>query len=231
MKTDATKPSKNDLAYGAIKKMIVTNQLKPGLLVNESLLAETLGMSRTPIREAIGTLCREGFLSSSDGGGVCVKSPTVKDIYDLGEVSLALETLALKSAVHHIPPEKIDALRIAWQEARQVLAAEGGGEAMTERLLELDSQTYDLIIDHADNRIVPQIYENVRLKLQWFRRMIVSTIENDINSIDAHLDILNQIQAGDVQGAEQTIKNYNNTSLQLLLDYGKFTVYEMPIWR
>ncbi len=94
------------LAYREIKDLILQNKLKSGDLLSESLIAQELGMSRTPVREALRVLAQEDLIEILNGIGVYVKDISVSDMVDIFEVRKALEVIAIKSAIHEIKEEE-----------------------------------------------------------------------------------------------------------------------------
>ena len=96
MKQTNTKASST--AYEAIRSMIAQGQLCPGEELSERSLAESLQLGRTPVREAIKELCREGVLMSVPLRGTFVQRLSVEDLKEIHEVRLALEGMAAKLA-------------------------------------------------------------------------------------------------------------------------------------
>ena len=100
-------------AYDIIKRKITFLELFPGQDVSDFTLSKDLGMSRTPIREALLELRRDGLLSDSVGGGYKVSKITKEDIIDLFDAREGLETMALKIGMRSsIDKEDIDELHI-----------------------------------------------------------------------------------------------------------------------
>lgn len=90
--------SLHDEVLGRVRDMIIEGHLAPGDRVNEVVLGQILGVSRTPLREAIKTLASEGLLEAVPARGAVVRSPTLEDVADCLAVLAALEQLAAKLA-------------------------------------------------------------------------------------------------------------------------------------
>ena len=101
-----SKVSLTDKAYGQIKEWIIGFDLKPGTHLSIQDLAEALGISRTPVREALSRLEQEYLVVRSPMKGFAVKSVKLEEIEDLFEVRTAIELLAAKQAAKRITPEK-----------------------------------------------------------------------------------------------------------------------------
>ena len=100
-------------AYEAIKEALCQGKFSPGDILSESQLAAQLGMSRTPVREALRTLASEDWLEIRNGIGAYVKPLSAKDIEDLYEVRCLLEVQAARTAVSRITEEEIDSLDLS----------------------------------------------------------------------------------------------------------------------
>ena len=104
------KETLSERAYQQIKAALCKGEIAAGDILSESRLAAELGISRTPIREALRILASEGWVEIRRGIGAYVKSPSSKDIEDLYEVRCLLETLAIKTSVFNISNGEIDSL-------------------------------------------------------------------------------------------------------------------------
>ena len=100
------KTSKTDKAYSRIKKWIIGFRLKPAGHLSVQDLAETLGISRTPVREALSRLEQEHLVVRTPMKGFAVKAMNFKEIEDLFEVRTSIELLAVKQAAKRINPQK-----------------------------------------------------------------------------------------------------------------------------
>ena len=107
------------LAYREIKDLILQNKLKSGDLLSESLIAKELGMSRTPVREALRVLSQEDLIEVLNGIGVYVKDISINDMVDIFEVRKALEVIAIKSAIYEITEEEIIELEDKFTQFKQ----------------------------------------------------------------------------------------------------------------
>src|SRR5690606_35911694 len=88
----------SDEAIGALKQRIVTGELAPGAWVSEGDLTELLGMSKTPVREALAVLRRQGWISATPRSGYRVRSVTVRETRDLLDLQSVLEPMAAAKA-------------------------------------------------------------------------------------------------------------------------------------
>src|ERR1700739_4201147 len=99
-----------DRVYNEIRRMAMNCRFLTGERLNEAVLAKELGVSRTPLREALNRLTAEGFLTFSANHGFFRKSLDVKEVFDLYEFRMQLEISAIKLAVERATEEKLDEL-------------------------------------------------------------------------------------------------------------------------
>jgi DNA-binding GntR family transcriptional regulator len=102
--------SLTDRAYAILRMQIITCQMRPGSEVSELELAERLGMSKTPVREALGRLNLEGFVETYPRRGYRITPVTIKDINDLFAVRGVLESKAAALAARNMTDQEFDRL-------------------------------------------------------------------------------------------------------------------------
>jgi DNA-binding GntR family transcriptional regulator len=102
MGKDNRAPSNAETAAEQLRHRILSHQLRGGDLVREEQLAERLGMSRTPVREAIARLVAEGLLTKDDNRTARVFQPSLTDLLEFYEIRMPLETLAAGLAADHV---------------------------------------------------------------------------------------------------------------------------------
>ncbi len=133
---------------GILRQLIVEGTLPPGAEFNQAQIAEQLGVSRGPIREAIGQLEQEGLLQSVPYKGVVVTPLTRQYVEELYSVRTALELLALDRALDRMTDAEIDPLDTVVEEMRTV--ARSGDLA---RLVEIDLQFHEYLISQSHHEL------------------------------------------------------------------------------
>jgi GntR family transcriptional regulator of vanillate catabolism len=138
-----------------LREMILRGELPPGKRLAEEALAERLGVSRTPIRQALPALAREGLLSAAGRRGYVVRAFSPQDVLDAIETRGVLEGLAARRiAERGASAELIRALRECLSEGDAVLAKRRFESADEARYSEMNGRFHALIVEGAGSRIV-----------------------------------------------------------------------------
>ena len=111
-----------DQAYDELKKLILTEHYPQGSFLSERSLAETLGMSKTPVRSAIERLESEGFVSVSPQQGIVVKPLSVSEIMDSFDIRMALESFIVRKITGKLNEEQLSRLEFALEEQQGCIA-------------------------------------------------------------------------------------------------------------
>ena len=146
------KANLSELAYNQIKDAICRGTIIPGDVLSENKLAMELGMSRTPIREALRSLASEGFVDVRNGIGAYVKPLSSKDMEDLYEVRSLLEMQAIKTSIYRITDDEIDSLEQRFQAICE--ACERGEHPTQGEFSELDWKLHSLLVSRCTNKSV-----------------------------------------------------------------------------
>lgn len=169
-----------DVVYNALREAILVGQLLPGERLMENQLAEKLGVSRTPVREALRMLEIENLVELVPRKGAQVLDMTEKDIINILEIRSALEGLATSLACMKMSKEDLLALRCLEVSFEQAI-----DDGDRERIAELDEDFHDLILKSTENDKLIQIYENLRIQLYRYR-MAHLKLDSSITAIIAH---------------------------------------------
>lgn len=167
-------------AYSILKKKIIHCEYKPGSMLNEAQLAEELGFSRTPIREAISILEMEGFLHIVPQKGILVADILLNDIVQIFQARMEIEPIILKLAGPKIPTEEL----LKWK--GWFLS----GKSTVEKGYEIDTAMHLGIIGYCGNSYIIDMMKKV---FEKNTRVIVSSAENREHmkaALKEHLEIL-----------------------------------------
>ena len=189
-----------DVVFNTLRQAILRGELKPGERLMEIQLANKLGVSRTPIREAIRKLELEGLVLMIPRRGAEVAEITEKSLRDVLEVRAALEELAVDLACDRISPEDIENLKEA---AKEFEAALQGGD-VTE-YAEADVKFHDIIYLATDNQRLIQLLYNLREQMYRYRVEYLKRTEVHPVLLAEHEHIISCIEKHDKEAAKVAI--------------------------
>lgn len=203
-------------AYKEIRNRIYYNKIKPGDLIKEINLADELGISRTPVREAIKMLASEDLIEVREGVGTFVKMLSFKDIRDIFEVRKALEVIAVKTAVKRITEDDLKQLEENFNNLSIKLEE---GKLTKEDFTEVDMNVHELIFYRCDNNYAKGIFEEIKLKIKQYQYLSYESLNNSSESISQHLEILSLLRNKELDKLILTLNNHIDWSLKCLLTY------------
>ena len=153
-----------DVVFNTLRRAILKGELKPGERLMEIALAERLGVSRTPIREAMRKLELEGLVVMSPRRGAQVANITEKDLNDVLEVRIALEEMAIEKACQLITEKELEELEKAAKAFEKAIDEEN-----VVKLAETDEIFHDIIYNAAGNARLNQVLNNLREQIYRYR--------------------------------------------------------------
>ena len=198
---DAYKPLR-ELVLEAIREAIINGTLKPRERLMEIQLADELGVSRTPIREALRKLELEGFIVMVPRKGAYVADLSFKDIADVFEIRAAPGGAAAGLAAGELPT------RVGEMERYLVEKADAIARNDMERLVEVDTGFHDIIYRASRNERLTSIINNLREQIQRFRTMSLAYPGRSKRSLEEHRNIIEAIQSRDAQLARQVAQEH-----------------------
>ncbi len=195
METAIQASSLADRAYLAIRDLIVSLELPPGALIDERRLVESLGIGRTPVREALRRLAQEQLVEVFPRRGMFVTGVDVRDLARISEVREVLEPEAARLAAAR-----------ATDADRDGLAALGDGIKRGANLMALDERIHRAIHAAAHNHLLEKTlgeYYVLALRI-W---MIALNRDQDLeDAVEAHRDVINEIVVGNGDRAAEVMK-------------------------
>ena len=180
-----------DVVFNTLRQAILKGELKPGERLLEIALAERLGVSRTPIREAIRKLELEGLVIMIPRKGAEVAHITEKDMKDVLEVRSTLEELVVELAIKNVTDEKIEELKCANKVFESAIVSK---DAVN--IVEADVKFHDILYSMTNNARLIQIINNLREQMYRYRLEYVKDARTHSIIISEHNDIIKQIRTG-----------------------------------
>ena len=190
-----------DVVFNTLRKAILTGELKPGERLLEIHLANRLGVSRTPIREAIRKLELEGLVIMIPRRGAEVAQITEKSLRDVLEVRRALDALCAELACDRITAEEEERLKQACDEFERATETK---DATT--IAAADVALHDIIVQATGNRRLIQLINNLSEQMYRYRFEYIKDENRHDNLIDEHRMIYESIIGRDKEKAAAAAK-------------------------
>jgi DNA-binding GntR family transcriptional regulator len=188
-----------DRAYQLIKQQIITNETPAGAAINDREIAERLGISRTPVREAILLLQREGFVEVAPRLGVRVRPLFLEDIGELYDILSALETLAVGLLAARRPsPEELAPL----SEAVKAMKASAKADDLS-AWIEADERFHRLLVQLSGNRRLAEAGVSYRDRVRRAHVVALKLMARPPKSVEGHAELVELIRRGEVQAARE----------------------------
>ncbi|SDD62781.1 GntR family transcriptional regulator [Sporomusa acidovorans] len=194
---ETSKPHKKTLtkvAYQKILDMIIDDEIASGEILSENVLADLLGMSRTPIREALRMLQKDDLIEVVQGSGTFVKRVTEKELSDLFSVRISLECLAVEKAIHYIDYQQIDKMIAQWEAMKRNINIT---DIDWKQVVSLDNELHRMIIYKSHNNILKHIYNLLNSKILRYQRLAAKSLGNLEVTIFQHIELLMLLKGKD----------------------------------
>lgn len=185
-----------DVVFNTLRQAILRGELKPGERLMEIQLASRLGVSRTPVREAIRKLELDGLVLVTPRKGAEVAQITEKSLRDVLEVRRSLEELAVRLACERMEPGVLAELK----EAEEAFEAVLGKDDIT-GVAEADVAFHAVIYMATDNQRLIQLLNNFREQMYRYRVEYLKRKECHPQLLAEHRDIIHALENGEAQEA------------------------------
>lgn len=202
-----------DVVFENLRGAILEGKLKSGQRLMEVQLAEQLGVSRTPIREAIRKLELEGLVLMLPRKGAYVADMSFKDLIDVLEIRATLEGLAASLASERRRDEDIKGLE---KLAKEFEDSVKNGDI--ESVLKKDIEFHEYIFSLANNNKLYQLINSIWEQVHRFRVMYVSDYEASLSLVDEHNKILQAIKDGNCELAKKYATDHIEIAEQFFME-------------
>jgi DNA-binding GntR family transcriptional regulator len=199
--------SLRDQAYAAIRQMITEADIyahDDEIRLDEKQLSQQLGVSRTPIREAITLLEQEGFLRTEPRRVIFIVRKTKKQVIEMIEMWAALESMAARLATVNASDEEIGGLRRIFDEFRTETPADH-----VEEYSDANIAFHQAIIRLSGSHLMGKTIEDLFVHMRAIRRMTISQQDRAARSIIDHMSIIEALEKRDTELAERLVRQHS----------------------
>lgn len=197
------------LAYRSVSDMIRHRRLRGGDVIVEAKLAETLGISRTPTREALQRLEGEGLVHKGDGRNYVVRRVDLGEYLQSLKLRLLIEPEAAAQAVGHVPKRQLVAVH------HEILELMSATTYHTDSHWQSDDNLHGLIIQHCQNAVMGRVLQELRATTRLFE--IDKLKDRLVPDSTEHLHIIEAMQTGRVEETRAAVA----THVQSLIDFAR----------
>ena len=195
-----------DKAYAALRNVIVSSGVyrsRTDIRLDERQLAQDFGISRTPVREAMAQLEREGFVRSVPRRGVYVVRKTKREVIEMITAWAALESMAARLITENADSDEIASLRKMFTKFEN-----GELHARLDEYSEVNIEFHQTIIRMSRNRVLIDLAENLFTHMRMIRRKTIGEEDRAARSIRDHMNIIQALEARETERAEDLVRNH-----------------------
>ena len=190
--TPIARPTLHEVVVTRLRDMIIEGQLPAGNRIHEGDLCQQLGISRTPLREALKVLAMEGLVDLTPGRGATVHQLTAKDIQDMLSVLSALEHLAGTLTCQQATDEEIQEIRHLHDE---MLSFHAAGDSLP--YFKRNQQIHSRLISLAGNQSLSLVYEILQTKMKRIRFIGDQRDESWQAAVEDHEEMIEALESRD----------------------------------
>jgi DNA-binding GntR family transcriptional regulator len=185
----------------ALRDAIIAGRLKPGERIRERELVSLLGVSRSPLREAIRILETEGFITSLAHRGARVSEVSAVDLHDMLDVRIMLESFAARLFI-----ERLDEAALRAMEEQVERSRAPGYRVDLQENFDLGLEFHDLLVGACGNRKVVQMHENLKRHQTRYQHFAFARLGRDLRALDEHAEMVTMLRARDLGAVERLMR-------------------------
>jgi DNA-binding GntR family transcriptional regulator len=185
----------------ALRDAIIAGRLKPGERIRERELVSLLGVSRSPLREAIRILETEGLITSLAHRGARVSELSAVDLHDMLDVRIMLESFAARLFI-----ERLDEAVLGAMEEQVERSRAPGYRVDLQENFDLGLEFHDLLVGACGNRKVVQMHENLKRHQTRYQHFAFARLGRDLRALDEHALMVAMLRARDLGAVERLMR-------------------------
>lgn len=197
------KENTTDRAYSILRAKMIDFDFLPGQRINEVDLSKELSVSRAPIREALNRLIGEELVYFEPGKGFFCRKLKKREIAELYEIRLDLETSAVRSICTEVDKKAVEALLIECKEVKERFSSYN-----KEDMIDIDEKFHMTLLALAGNDERLKIMKNINERIHFVRRINLESPERQNKFINEHLELVEAIYHEDVKKSIALIREH-----------------------
>lgn len=206
------RPNLSEAVYEVIREWLINETLMAGTKMKEEGIAKQLGVSRTPVREAIHKLEREGLVEIIPRYGTFIVSISPKDAQEIYDIRGALEALALRSGFSRIDKSKLLEMRELHKRCEEPVK-----KGDLDSFIEVDAKFHDLITKASGNDRLIRLMGNLKNQIRMSKLESLSVPGRAEKSLKEHENIISAVFEGDKEKAERLVREHSDKAKENLL--------------
>ena len=206
--------------FTKIRDDILNGVYKEHEELKEARIGKELGVSRTPVRDALRQLELEGLVQIIPNRGAFVTGISAKDVRDISMIRSRLEGLCARWACEHITREQLEAM-----EENVYLAEFHAGKGHMEQMAELDNQFHHTLYRACDSKMLEHLLNDYHEYLLRVRKKALSSIDRGTASNKEHRSIMEAIRAGNADLAERLASEHMKNAYANMVSNGLYDLY------
>jgi DNA-binding GntR family transcriptional regulator len=200
--------------YDHLREQLLSGEILPYQHLIETKIANKIGTSRTPVREALHSLELEGLIESIPRVGYVVKPISEQEVEEICEIRVAIERVGARWAMEKAPQKLVEDLKKNISTSEEKAAQED-----PKAFVELDSQFHEIIARFSGSKRLQELGQTLRRHMLRYRIQSIYLIDNVLRAIQGHKDILEAIEKGDSEEVNRAIKCHLEQSKKDILRY------------
>ena len=200
-----------DVVFNTLRQAILRGEMEPGERLMEIQLSQKLGVSRTPIREALTRLEAERLIKQTSSGMVVV-GISKKDVEEMYAVKKAMEPYATELAVKNMSAEGLEKLREILEQQEFYVT-----KSNAEKIKDLDTEFHDIIYSESASPTLESILSPLHHKLMRFRKVSLQFSDRSTQSVEEHKQLFEAIEAGDAKKAKELMAEHVNNACKNIM--------------
>ncbi|WP_296398721.1 GntR family transcriptional regulator [Acidaminococcus timonensis] len=204
-------------AYRYLKDQILSGNIRQGDMITEQTVADILHMSRTPVKNALSRLESENFVTTLGGRGTLVNVLSIADMRDIYSVRIALEVLALDTAINNLSAKELEEIHSVFTKSLKDYKKDKTSLS-AEEMYQLDNIFHDLFIEHTSNHYIRKLMPSISERIQVGQLQAYIMTDTFETSTLQHLKIIEALEAKDLPEAKRLLHAHLEWSYNVMFE-------------